>query len=60
MGVGMLYEQQDRPLIVSIPLSKDGCIDTEVDIEKALEVLAAGCISFLSQTWDGKWKRAAN
>jgi hypothetical protein len=29
--------------IVVIPLSKDGCIDTEVDVEQALETVSLGC-----------------
>ncbi len=28
-----------QPIITTIPLSKDGCVDTQVDIEKALKVL---------------------
>lgn len=31
------------PLIVVIPLSRDGCIDTEVDEEHALGVIIKGC-----------------
>ncbi len=31
------------PVIVIIPLAKDGCVDTEVDVEKALECIALGC-----------------
>jgi hypothetical protein len=31
------------PVIVIIPLSKDGCVDTEVDIDQAIEILALGC-----------------
>jgi uncharacterized protein len=31
------------PVIVVIPLSKDGCIDTEVDVAQALETIALGC-----------------
>lgn len=29
--------------IVVVPLSKDGCVDTEVDVELVLEKLALGC-----------------
>ena len=29
--------------IAIIPLTKDGCVDTEVDIEEALRVVALGC-----------------
>ncbi len=31
------------PIIMVIPLEIDGCIDTEVDIERALDVIASGC-----------------
>ena len=31
------------PPVVTIPLTKDGCVDTEVDEEHALEVIALGC-----------------
>jgi hypothetical protein len=30
------------PILV-IPLSKDGCVDTEVDVDQALEMVALGC-----------------
>jgi hypothetical protein len=43
--VKKLAEQDIVPLIVIIPLLRDGCIDTEVDNEKALEIIATGCIS---------------
>jgi len=29
--------------IVVVPLIKDGCVDTEVDLEQALEMIALGC-----------------
>jgi hypothetical protein len=29
--------------IVTVPLSKDGCVDTEVDVELALEKITLGC-----------------
>jgi len=32
-----------KPLIVIIPLLKDGCVDTIVDTEEALNVLNCGC-----------------
>jgi hypothetical protein len=32
-----------HPLIVIIPLSRDGCVDTEVDVGPALLALSAGC-----------------
>ena len=37
------------PVIAIIPLSKDGCIDTDVDEEQALDIIALGCSSELVQ-----------
>lgn len=31
------------PPIVIVPLVKDGCVDTEVNEEQALEMIALGC-----------------
>ncbi len=36
-------EDMHRPVIVVVPLSRDGCIDTEVDETLALAALAVGC-----------------
>jgi hypothetical protein len=36
-------EGAPAPVIAVIPLSRDGCIDTEVDQDKALETLSLGC-----------------
>ena len=33
----------EAPLMVVIPLSRDGCIDTEVDMARAREIIALGC-----------------
>jgi geranylgeranyl diphosphate synthase type II len=33
----------DAPAIVVVPLSKDGCVNTEVDIARALATISAGC-----------------
>lgn len=43
-GVNELASEsrQEIPIVV-IPLSKDGCLDTEVDIRVALEKIALGC-----------------
>jgi len=30
--------------IVIVPLLKDGCIDTEVDCQKAVEIISVGCL----------------
>ncbi len=32
-----------QPLIVIIPLSRDGCVDTEVDVGPALAAISVGC-----------------
>lgn len=43
-GVQELAGRDDSaPPIVVIPLSKDGCVDTEVDEEQALEMISLGC-----------------
>ena len=43
-GVRELTESnQSTPPIVVIPLSRDGCVDTEVDEEQAVEMIALGC-----------------
>lgn len=36
-------EGREMPVIVVVPLSKDGCVDTEVDEEQAMNALAVGC-----------------
>ena len=38
-----LSAQDVKPLVVIIPLLKDGCVDTVVDTEAALEIIASGC-----------------
>ena len=43
-GVSGLAPSGQQPVsIVVIPLSKDGCVDTEVDIGQALQKIAIGC-----------------
>ena len=43
-GVRELGENDKlAPLIVIIPLVKDGCVDTEVDEEQALKIINLGC-----------------
>ncbi len=39
-GVAELGPQ--RPLVALIPLSRDGCVDTEVNLDEALALLRAG------------------
>jgi len=34
---------EPTPLIAIIPLARDGCVDTEVDEERAMESIALGC-----------------
>ncbi len=38
-GVGELAKEAINPVLVVIPLVKDGCVDTEVDIARALELI---------------------
>jgi hypothetical protein len=43
-GVRELSENDKLvPLMVIIPLVKDGCVDTEVDEEQALKMITLGC-----------------
>ncbi len=44
-AVGAIAKDSDRqaPAIVVVPLTKDGCVDTEVDEDLALETISAGC-----------------
>ena len=47
-GIKAVNELDDEALninITVIPLLKDGCIDTEVDLEKAVEIIGSGCVS---------------
>ncbi len=43
-GVGEVAGQDIKPLIIIVPLLRDGCVDTVVDIEKALQVINTGCV----------------
>jgi len=43
-GVKGLDHRIMMPVIVIIPLARDGCIDTEVDVQSALDVINAGCM----------------
>jgi len=40
---GMAKDEQGFPVIITIPLLRDGCVDTEVDEEQVLEAIAFGC-----------------
>jgi len=42
-NVNGLDGQHEKPVIVIVPLTKDGCVDTEVDVGLALETIALGC-----------------
>lgn len=35
----------EAPLMVVIPLTRDGCVDTEVDIDEARRIISIGCES---------------
>lgn len=47
-GVGEVMKLTDdgayNPVICIIPLTKDGCVDTEVDVKKAVSVISLGCV----------------
>lgn len=40
---GLASDDELSPLIVVIPLMRDGCVDTEVDEEQAVKMVALGC-----------------
>lgn len=44
-AVGTMAKGGERqtPAIVVVPLSKDGCVDTEVDEDMAMEAIGVGC-----------------
>src|SRR5450759_3362901 len=42
-GVSSLAAENIKPIMVIVPLIKDGCIDTVVDDEKAMEIIGKGC-----------------
>ena len=43
-GVRQLAAEALAPLIVIVPLIKDGCIDTQVDDDGARSIISAGCV----------------
>lgn len=43
-GVKELAKDQIQPLVVIIPLTKDGCVDTQVDVKGALDIINTGCL----------------
>jgi hypothetical protein len=48
-GVKSLAKDQIEPLIVIIPLSKDGCLDTEVEVEEAIVIIRTGCLEAVGE-----------
>lgn len=42
-------ESNIKPVIVIIPLVKDGCVDTVVNIEEALEIINTGCMEIAGE-----------
>lgn len=44
-GIGNVKELANdySPLVIVIPLTKDGCVNTEVDVEEAGEIIRVGC-----------------
>jgi hypothetical protein len=47
-SVRELSADKDTPVIVSVPLTKDGCVDTEVDETLAMKAIYLGCPSIES------------
>jgi hypothetical protein len=44
-AIGELYAEmgQEPPAIAVVSLSVEGCVDTEVDVDRVLEIIKAGC-----------------
>jgi uncharacterized protein len=38
-----LTNENKQPVVIIVPLIKDGCVDTEVDTQAALNIIGAGC-----------------
>jgi squalene-hopene/tetraprenyl-beta-curcumene cyclase len=51
-GVGELADQEIKPFIMIIPLLKDGCVNTVVDMDKALQVIGSGCLEKVGKISD--------
>lgn len=39
----MVKDEKEVPAIVIVPLTSDGCVDTEVDEEQAIKEITSGC-----------------
>ena len=38
-AIAQMEWEGDQPIVVTFPLSQDGCVDTEVDVETACEII---------------------
>lgn len=38
-AIAQMEWEGDRPIVLTFPLSQDGCVDTEVDVETAREII---------------------
>lgn len=38
-AIAQMEWESDQPIVVTFPLSQDGCVDTEVDVEMAREII---------------------
>ncbi len=38
-AIAQMEWEDDRPIVVTFPLSQDGCVDTKVDVETAREII---------------------
>jgi geranylgeranyl diphosphate synthase, type II len=48
-AVKSLSSEGLKPKIVIIPLSRDGCLDTQVDVENAIEIIRTPCFEMAGQ-----------
>lgn len=42
-GIAGVRGLETHPVIVVIPLAKDGCVDTDMDVENGLKIIGTGC-----------------
>lgn len=38
-AIAQMEWEDDQPIVLTFPLSRDGCVDTEVDVETAREII---------------------
>jgi hypothetical protein len=49
-GIENTVSEGSKPLIIIVPLVKDGCIDTEVDVDVAIEIISVRCLEMVGKS----------